>query len=111
MAGRDIGTVVLPDAHLKLFLTASAEARAQRRYREQQARGEHGTYAAALAALQRRDRLDSSRRTAPLKAAADAMMLDTTRLSVPVVVERVLAAVRPAVDKSATAGSEGTGAG
>ena len=111
MAGRDIGTVVLPDAHLKLFLTASPEARAQRRYREQQARGEHGTYAAALAALQRRDRLDSSRRTAPLKAAADAMMLDTTRLSVPAVVEKVLAAVRRAADKSATAGSEGTGAG
>ena len=106
MAGRDIGTVVLPDAHLKLFLTASPEARAQRRYREQRARGEHGTYTAALAALQRRDRLDSSRRTAPLKAAADAMMLDTTRLSVQAVVERVLAAVRRAADERTAAGSE-----
>ncbi len=111
MAGRDIGTVVLPDAHLKLFLTASAEARAQRRYREQRARGEHVTYAAALAALQRRDGLDSSRRNAPLKAAADAMMLDTTCLSVPAVVERVLAAVRRAADQSTATGSEGAGAG
>ncbi len=94
MVGRDIGTVVLPDAHLKLFLTASAEVRAQRRYREQRARGEDTTYTAVLAALQRRDRLDSSRSTAPLKPAADAMMLDTTCLSIPAVVELVLAAVR-----------------
>ena len=94
MIGRDIGTVVLPDAHLKLFLTASAEVRAQRRYREQRARGEDVTYTAVLAALQRRDRLDSSRSTAPLKPAADAMMLDTTRLSIPTVVEQALAAVR-----------------
>ncbi len=108
MAGRDIGTVVLPDAHLKLFLTASAAARAQRRYREQRDRGEHITYAAALAALRRRDRRDSSRSTAPLKPAADAMMLDTTCLSVPTVVERVLAAVRCAADERTTAGSEGT---
>ncbi len=94
MVGRDIGTVVLPNAHLKLFLTASIEARAQRRLQEQRAKGEDVTYAATLAALQRRDRLDSSRRTAPLKPAADAMMLDTTCLSVSAVVEQVLAAVR-----------------
>ena len=107
MIGRDIGTVVLPDAHLKLFLTASAEARAQRRYREQRARGEDITYTAALAALQRRDRLDSSRRTAPLKPAADAMMLDTTCLSIPAVVERVLAAVRRVAAQHPAAGSGG----
>ena len=111
MAGRDIGTVVLPDAHLKLFLTASAEARAQRRYREQRARGEELTFAAVLAALQRRDRLDSSRSTAPLKPAADAMMLDTTCLSVPAVVERVLAAVRRAADELTAGGSEDAEAG
>ena len=105
MAGRDIGTVVLPDAHLKLFLTASAEARAQRRYQEQRARGEDTTYAAALAALQRRDRLDSSRSTAPLKPAADAMMLDTTCLSIPAVVERVLAAVRRVAAEHTGAGA------
>ncbi len=105
MAGRDIGTVVLPDAPLKLFLTASAEARAQRRYREQRNRGEDTTYAAALAALQRRDRLDSGRSTAPLKPAADAMMLDTTRLSIPAVVERVLAAVRRVAAEHTGAGA------
>ena len=110
MAGRDIGTVVLPDAHLKLFLTASAEARAQRRYREQRDRGDDITYAATLAALQRRDRLDSSRSTAPLKPAADAMMLDTTCLPVSAVVEKVLAAVRRVADERTAAGSEGTGA-
>ena len=106
MVGRDIGTVVLPDAHLKLFLTASIEARAQRRFEEQRAKGENVTYAATLAALQRRDRLDSSRRTAPLKAAPDAMMLDTTYLSIPAVVERVLAAVRRVADTDTAGGDE-----
>ena len=106
MAGRDIGTVVLPDAHLKLFLTASAEVRAQRRYREQRVRGEDITYAAALAALQRRDRLDSSRNTAPLKPAADAMMLDTTGLSIPAVVEQVLAAVHRVAAQHTAAGGK-----
>lgn len=107
MIGRDIGTVVLPDAHLKLFLTASAEVRAQRRYREQRARGEAITYTAALAALQRRDRLDSSRSTAPLKPAADAMMLDTTCLSIPAVVEQVLATVRRVAAEHPAADSGG----
>lgn len=107
MIGRDIGTVVLPDAHLKLFLTASAEVRAQRRYQELRDRGEHVTYAATLAALQRRDRLDSSRPTAPLKLAADAMMLDTTCLSIPAVVEQVLAAVHRVAAQHPAADSGG----
>ena len=106
MVGRDIGTVVLPNAHLKLFLTASIEARAQRRFQEQRAKGEDFTYAATLAALQRRDRLDSSRSTAPLKPAPDAMMLDTTCLSIESVIEKVLTAVRRAADERTKVGDE-----
>jgi cytidylate kinase len=78
--GRDIGTVVCPDADLKLFVTASLEARAQRRWRELEARGEPARYEAVLADLKTRDARDSERATAPLRPAADAVMLDTTEL-------------------------------
>jgi len=78
MDGRDIGTVILPDADVKIFLTASSEARAMRRYREQQEKGEQVTYQQVLDALLERDRNDSSRAVAPLKAADDAVMVDTT---------------------------------
>lgn len=78
MDGRDIGTVVLPDADLKIFLTASSEARAWRRFREQQEKGLDVTYEEVLAALKLRDLQDSSRETAPLKAADDAVIVDTT---------------------------------
>jgi cytidylate kinase len=81
MDGRDIGTVVLPDADVKIFLTASAEARAQRRYKEQVERGEDVTFEQVLAAIQKRDEADSSRATAPLKAAEDAVVVDTTVLN------------------------------
>ncbi len=81
MDGRDIGTVVLPDAELKIFLTASAEARAQRRFKEQLAKGEDVTFDAVLHALMKRDQQDSTRATAPLKAADDAIVVDTTELN------------------------------
>lgn len=80
MDGRDIGTVVLPNAELKIFLTASPEARAQRRYLEQAAKGENVTFEQVLAAMRQRDLQDSTRAAAPLKAADDAIVVDTTTM-------------------------------
>jgi len=80
--GRDIGTVILKDAQAKLFVTASVEARARRRWRETQARGESLTYDDVLADLRRRDARDESRDAAPLRPAPDAVLLDTTDLSI-----------------------------
>lgn len=76
--GRDIGTVVCPDADMKFFLTASVEARAARRHKELIARGERSIYARVLQDLRERDARDSGRATAPLRAAADAVRLDTS---------------------------------
>lgn len=76
--GRDIGTVVCPDADVKFFLTASVEARARRRHKELLERGEQSIYARVLQDLRERDARDSGRATAPLKAAADAVRLDTS---------------------------------
>ena len=81
MDGRDIGTVVLPDARLKIFLTASPEARAKRRYAELCEKGEKVTYDEVLADMVKRDYDDTHRAAAPLKAADDAVLVDTTALS------------------------------
>jgi len=78
--GRDIGTVVCPDAHIKIFVTASDEERARRRHLEHQGRGETVSYERVLDDLRRRDARDSGRSIAPLEAAADALHLDTTSL-------------------------------
>ncbi|MEG0779529.1 MAG: (d)CMP kinase [Oscillospiraceae bacterium] len=78
MDGRDIGTVVLPNADVKIFLTASTEERARRRCLELEQRGTPQPYATILQELQQRDFNDTNRQTAPLKAAADAILLDTT---------------------------------
>lgn len=78
MDGRDIGTVVLPDAQVKLFLTASPEDRARRRYEELLSRGAAVGYEEVLADLKQRDENDSSRAVAPLKPAEDALIVDTT---------------------------------
>jgi cytidylate kinase len=78
--GRDIGTVVFPEAPIKLYVTASAEARAARRLREMQARGERSSLAEVAEAMRGRDAQDSARIVAPLRPAADAIMLDTTEL-------------------------------
>jgi cytidylate kinase len=77
MVGRDIGTVVLPDADLKIYLDASVEERARRRYEERIARGEQVTYDEILDAMRTRDLLDSTRDIAPLCAAEDAIVLDS----------------------------------
>ncbi len=89
MAGRDIGTVVLPNADLKIYLDASAEERARRRWREAGARGEEVDYEPILTSMRRRDKIDSNRKVAPLRAAADAVVLDTTGLSIEEVMARV----------------------
>lgn len=81
MDGRDIGTVILPGAQVKIFLTASPEARAKRRYDEQIARGEDVTYEQVLELVRRRDENDTNRDAAPLRAAPDAVTVDTTTLS------------------------------
>jgi cytidylate kinase len=80
--GRDIGTVICPDAPVKIFVTASPETRAQRRALELAGRGEKIDYAAVLEDIRKRDARDSGRATAPLKAAADAVTLDTTLLGI-----------------------------
>lgn len=87
--GRDIGTVVFPDAALKVYLTASEDARAERRSKEMLDR----QYDEVAADLARRDRIDSTRTASPLSAATDAVRMDTTELSADQVVERVLALV------------------
>lgn len=85
--GRDIGTVVCPQADVKLFVTASAEERARRRTAELNGRGEAADYAAILADIQRRDARDSSRAAAPMLVADDAFYLDTTTLGIDEVFE------------------------
>ncbi len=90
MVGRDIGTVVLPEAPLKIYLDASAAERARRRYAEVQARGDRSqTYEDILDNVKRRDAIDSGRATAPLKAAPDAVIIDSTGLGIEEVIARV----------------------
>ena len=89
MVGRDIGTVVVPGADLKLFMRASVEERARRRHRECQARGESADYEQILADLRRRDQIDSQREHAPLRPAQDAVPIDTEGASVEEVVARI----------------------
>jgi len=93
MAGRDIGTVVLPDADLKIYMTASVEERARRRFRELRARGESTGYEAVLESMLRRDDIDSHRECAPLKAAPDAIVFETDDRTAPEVFAAILALV------------------
>ncbi|MBR6551653.1 MAG: (d)CMP kinase [Clostridia bacterium] len=80
MDGRDIGTVVLPDAKIKIFLTASPEARADRRFKELQEKGQDVSYDVILKEIKERDYQDMNRATAPLKQAEDAVLVDTTEI-------------------------------
>ncbi len=89
--GRDMGTVVFTDAPLKIFLTASAEERAQRRYKQLKLKGDDVNLATLLLEIQARDKRDSERELAPLKPAADAIQLDSSGLGIEEVFERVLA--------------------
>jgi len=89
MVGRDIGTVVLPEADLKIYLDASPEERARRRFAELQARGEAADYGAILQKVRERDQIDSTRQVAPLQAAPDAIHMDSDGLTAEEVFERV----------------------
>ena len=89
MVGRDIGTVVLPEADLKIFLVASAEKRAERRYLELLGRGEPADYDLILAAMRERDRIDSTRTVAPLRPAEEARILDSDLLNADQVLDLV----------------------
>jgi len=90
MVGRDIGTVVLPEADLKIYLDASAEERARRRYEENSTRGEQVEYEEILAKVIERDRIDSTRDVAPLRAADDAIVVDSDKLNADEVFEKAL---------------------
>jgi cytidylate kinase len=107
MVGRDIGTVVLPEAHVKIFMDATPEERARRRLEEMRSRGQRPRFRDVLAAIRRRDKYDSERDIAPLSQANDAVYLDTTNLPIESVLEKVLelvqhqeqlSDVRPATD-------------
>jgi len=91
MVGRDIGTVVLPDADLKIYFDASAEERAKRRYDEIIARGGSADYSDILAKVIERDRIDSTRHVAPLRVASDAVVINTDNLTADEVFEQALA--------------------
>ena len=96
MDGRDIGTVVLPDAQVKLFLTADAEERARRRFKELQEKGDPSTFEEVLADINQRDYNDSHREIAPLKQAEDAVLLDSTDLTIDQVVDEIVKAAEKA---------------
>lgn len=83
MDGRDIGTVVFPEAELKVFVTASPEVRARRRLEELQAKGEQTTYEDVLANVKKRDYIDSTREESPLRQAPDALVLDNSEMTIP----------------------------
>jgi cytidylate kinase len=94
MVGRDIGTVVLPEADLKIYLVATAEERARRRYDEIVARGGSASYPEILAKVSERDRFDSTRDVSPLRPAEDAILLDSDKLNADEVFEKVLSLCR-----------------
>jgi len=90
MDGRDIGTVVLPNADLKIFLTASVEERANRRFKENALSGSQENYDEVLAAIKDRDFKDSNRELNPLRMAEDAVLVDTTNMNIEQVVEKII---------------------
>jgi len=95
MVGRDIGTVVMPDADLKIYLDASVEERAVRRYKEALARGDDITLESILSAMRKRDGIDSTRAVAPLRVAQDAVLVDSDQMNV----EEVLECIKTLIDK------------
>ena len=98
--GRDMGTVVFPNAQVKLFLDASAEERAKRRYKQLQNKGINGNFEQILAEIKERDFRDRNREVAPLKPADDALLLDSTTLNIGEVIDRALAYIQEKVSVS-----------
>ena len=99
MDGRDIGTYVLPNADVKIFMVASVEERARRRFKENQEKGIECTFEDIVADVEKRDRIDSSRAFAPLKPAEDSVHLDTSKLTIDEVVAEVLRIIDEKVNK------------
>ena len=102
--GRDIGTVICPDADVKLFVTASAETRALRRYRELREAGHSVTEAEVLADIERRDERDKTRTISPLRKARDAYLLDTTNLDIDAAFKAAIALIDAAMGRAGRAG-------
>jgi cytidylate kinase len=100
LEGRDIGTVVFPDADAKFFVTASPEERARRRYAELLAKGDASTFAQVLADQRARDKADSEREIAPLRPADDALVIDTSGTPIDAVVDRLVREVQDRVARS-----------
>lgn len=96
--GRDIGTVICPDAQVKLFVTATPEVRAQRRYAELAAKGAEVTFASVLAEVEARDARDSSRAEAPLKPAEDAVRMDTSEMDIEAAVAHAIQLIQAHLD-------------
>ena len=94
MDGRDIGTVIMPDADVKIYYTAAASTRAERRYKEQREKGIEVTYEEVLAAIEARDKQDSEREIAPLRPADDAVIFESDDYTIEECVERVCAIIR-----------------
>ena len=100
MVGRDIGTVVMPKAPLKLYITATPEERAQRRLRDREQQGHSDSYERILADVKRRDQIDSNREHSPLRPAEDAIIIDTTNTAVPDIIADIIQMVKkPIVSK------------
>lgn len=99
MDGRDIGTVVFPDAELKLFVTASPEVRARRRWEELQAKGESVSYEEVLANVKKRDYIDSTRAESPLRQAPDAIVLDNSNMMIAEQKQWLMRQVKAIIDK------------
>lgn len=100
MDGRDIGTVILPDAPVKIFLTASAESRAERRYKELAEKGQQVTMESVLHDINERDRQDMNRTIAPLRQAEDAVLLDTSALTLEESIASVLRIIREKTEEN-----------
>jgi cytidylate kinase len=92
--GRDIGTVVCPDADVKIFVTATPEVRARRRYLERRAAGDHISYADVLEQIRLRDERDATRKSAPMRPASDAILLDTTNLDIEAAFETAVGLIK-----------------
>lgn len=101
MVGRDIGTVVMPDVPLKLYITASAEERARRRWHDRQEQGHENSYDAILSDVQRRDQFDSSRQHSPLRPASDAIVIDTSHLAPDEIIAQILVLVNGRIPRAA----------
>jgi len=98
--GRDIGTVIFPDAAVKLYITASPEARAQRRFDELLTENKSVTFETVFKDVKERDERDATRHASPLKAASDAIMIDTTELTIQTAVQSAIKAIEAALERT-----------